>query len=117
MTEVVNVKVARLRPRYENLCHWTQEPDNVYIGRAGVVFIDGRRFPPRASVWANPFKIQATVSRHDVIAKYEAYIRECIQRAPEQYNIEALRGKRLGCWCHPEPCHGDVLLRLLEETQ
>ena len=111
------MKVAHLRPQYENLRDWTEDRSNVYIGRAGVVFIDGRRFPPRPSCWANPFKIQATVSRDDVLAKYETYIRERVRSAPEQYDIETLRGKRLGCWCHPEPCHGDVLVRLLEETQ
>lgn len=30
-------------------------------------------------------------------------------------NLEALRGKRLGCFCHPAVCHGDVLVELLEE--
>ena len=32
-----------------------------------------------------------------------------------------LQGQNLACWCWPEPCHGDVLLRLanpsLEATQ
>jgi hypothetical protein len=23
--------------------------------------------------------------------------------------LPELRGKALGCWCAPEPCHGDVL--------
>lgn len=26
-----------------------------------------------------------------------------------------LKGKRLGCWCKPAPCHGDVLVELIEE--
>ena len=25
--------------------------------------------------------------------------------------LSELRGKTLGCWCAPEPCHGDVLAR------
>lgn len=25
-----------------------------------------------------------------------------------------LDGKRLGCWCKPGPCHGDVLVELIE---
>lgn len=41
---VVNVKVANLRPHYNNLREWMQDEDNVYIGRKGVVFIDGKRF-------------------------------------------------------------------------
>jgi len=30
-------------------------------------------------------------------------------------NIKMLRGKRLACWCKPDPCHGDVLARMAEE--
>lgn len=30
-------------------------------------------------------------------------------------DLHELRGKTLGCWCHPEPCHGDVLCRLVRE--
>ena len=26
-----------------------------------------------------------------------------------------LTGRALGCWCAPEPCHGDVLAELAEE--
>lgn len=29
-------------------------------------------------------------------------------------NMESLRGKRLGCFCKPKPCHGDVYVRMLE---
>jgi hypothetical protein len=31
--------------------------------------------------------------------------------------LEFLRGKVLGCWCKPENCHGDVILKLLKETE
>ena len=40
MSTVVNVCVAHIRPQgYENLKNWTNNKNNVYIGRAGVVFI------------------------------------------------------------------------------
>lgn len=42
---VVNVKVANLRPQYKDLKDWMSKPDNVYIGRKGVIFINGKRFP------------------------------------------------------------------------
>jgi predicted NAD-dependent protein-ADP-ribosyltransferase YbiA (DUF1768 family) len=29
--------------------------------------------------------------------------------------LDSLRGKSLGCWCHPERCHGDVLVQLLND--
>ena len=42
---VVNVKVAHIRPKYQNLQEWMQDTaNNVSIGRSGVVFIDKQRF-------------------------------------------------------------------------
>jgi len=29
--------------------------------------------------------------------------------------IEELRGKRLGCFCKPDPCHGDIIVEYLDE--
>lgn len=62
MTDVstlcVNVKVQYLRPQYQNLKQWCEaSPNHVYIGRRGIVFIDNVRYPPRDSIWANPFKV------------------------------------------------------------
>ena len=28
-----------------------------------------------------------------------------------------LKDKRLGCWCKPEPCHGDALVELVDELR
>lgn len=30
-------------------------------------------------------------------------------------NLETLRGERLGCYCRPLTCHGDVLIEILGE--
>jgi Domain of unknown function (DUF4326) len=29
--------------------------------------------------------------------------------------IHELKDKTLGCWCKPEPCHGDVLIELADK--
>jgi hypothetical protein len=114
MSRVVNVKVENIRPQFQNLAAWCADPNNVYIGRPGVVFVDGKRFPPPAMcAFANPFKITAETSRDDAVKKYRAY---AIQRmrtdAAFRREVFALRGKTLGCWCCPEACHGDVLVKL-----
>lgn len=73
---------------------------DVYIGR-GVI-----------SKWGNPFVIHRDGTRKEVIEKYEKYIRgnqELLNALPE------LVDKVLGCFCYPQPCHGEVLLRLLVE--
>lgn len=34
-----------------------------------------------------------------------------------QEDIDELRGKILGCFCKPAPCHGDVLVELLGQRE
>ncbi|CAF1261441.1 unnamed protein product [Adineta ricciae] len=29
-------------------------------------------------------------------------------------DLHELEGKRLGCWCKPKPCHGDILCELFK---
>jgi hypothetical protein len=44
-----------------------------------------------------------------VIERYERWLLE----QPELLAaFGELRGKVLGCWCAPQACHGDVLVRL-----
>jgi hypothetical protein len=112
----VNVKVDYIRPRYDNLREWCEGINNVYIGRRAIVFIDGVRYPPENSPWANTFKITGNTTREQVIAKYRKYILAKLRQG--ELDITDLYGKRLGCWCKlPDeevPCHGDVLLDILD---
>lgn len=65
----------------------------------------------RATKWGNPFRIGPDGTRAEVIEKY----REWIAGQPDLLAaLPELRGKRLGCWCSPLPCHGDVLAELAE---
>ena len=32
-------------------------------------------------------------------------------------SILELDGKVLGCWCCPEECHGDILVKILQELK
>jgi hypothetical protein len=66
-----------------------------------------------ASPWANPFSVKKW-RREGAIKRYEQKLRtkpELLARLPE------LEGKILACWCKPEACHGDVLLRLIGERR
>lgn len=29
--------------------------------------------------------------------------------------LPTLRGKKLGCWCSPDSCHGDVLVEIIDK--
>lgn len=75
--------------------HWRHEPYDVYIGRP--------------SIWGNPYVIGQDGDRAEVIAKYDEYIRN---QPDLMVQIRSLKGKRLGCWCSPKACHGDVLAYL-----
>lgn len=91
---------------------------DVYIGRAA----------PRArdphchhrSIWANPY------TGADAVLRYEQWLTQELlaSRGPRTYTaLVALRGKRLGCWCkdprgqrdRDRACHGDVLVKLIDE--
>ena len=72
-----------------------KEPYDIYIGRP--------------SKWGNPFKIGRDGTREQVIEKYQRWIK----RQPMlMAALPELRGKRLGCFCKPLQCHGDVLAKL-----
>ena len=53
-------------------------------------------------------------TRAEVIAKYEIWLRN----NPKLMNkIMELDGKILGCWCSPSPCHGDVIVKIINELK
>lgn len=114
---VVNVRVKNIRPQYHNLKEWMDDPDNVYIGRRGIVFIDASRFPPSNSIFANPFKVGKDGTLEEVLEKYRKYIWDKIHSGEiRNEDLDNLRGKNLGCWCKPKKCHGDILLDILNTT-
>lgn len=80
-----------------SVVHCKKDRFDVYIGRPGK--------------WGNPFVIGRDGTREEVIAKYEAWIK---QQPALMSSLHELKGKVLGCWCAPCACHGDVLSRLAE---
>lgn len=118
-TKVVNCKVQYIRPKYKNLKEWTADANNVYIGRKGIVFIENannkkERYPKEDSIWANPFKITKDRDRDQVLILYKNYIKEKLENNPELIkSLLELESKNLGCWCHPEACHGNILVELI----
>ncbi len=65
----------------------------------------------RRTKWGNRFRIGEDGTRREVIALYKA---ELLTRVDLLRELEELRGMRLGCWCAPLPCHGDILVEFLE---
>lgn len=86
--------------------HCKKEYYDIYIGRG--------RCPRTGKLndWGNPFVVGQHGTRDEVIKLFEEYIRRTpwlIKKLPD------LKGKILGCWCHPKSCHGDVLVKLADE--
>lgn len=76
----------------------------------------------RPSKWGNPYShlgVPGTIkvdSIEEAIDKYRAMIEQkIIIGAINSEDLSELRGKILGCWCKPGPCHGDVLIEMLEK--
>lgn len=120
VTRVVCVKVAQIRPKFNDLREWMQDPQNVYIARKGVVLLDNAatgkkaRFPPTDSKFANPYTVKA-YGLEKAIELYRIHLKKMIDEGMvTKEDLEALKGKNLGCWCDPgSPCHGHVLLEFL----
>ena len=97
---------ARQGPR---VFHCKEAHYDVYVGRG--------------SKWGNPFSHKPSPriygkylarSREEAIEKYAEWIRtqrHLMAALPE------LKGKVLGCWCKPKPCHGDILLALANKEE
>jgi hypothetical protein len=79
-----------------------------YIGRA----VPETRL--ERSKWGNPFVMEndSDEDRERVISDYRAWI---VEQPELMASLGGFRGLRLGCWCAPQPCRGDVLAQLVEE--
>ena len=78
----------------------------------GAVYI-GRPMPKYGlpqSPWANAFKIGRDSTRPEVLRKYEGWL---LSQPQLLARLHELRHRDLVCWCAPEPCYGDVLMRLI----
>lgn len=126
-TSVKNVKVKFIRKEYNNpginLKDWMALPENVYVGRKGIVFVptpEGgkERWPKRDSPLANPYKVGKDGDREEVVCLYRNYLLTQIARGSINIDyLKSLKGKNLGCWCAPEACHADVIAELVDQIR
>ena len=90
--------------------HCKKSPYDVYIGRP--------------SKWGNPFSHikkgtlaqYVVATRDDAVKAYEEWITNGDGQHLLQ-DLHELKGKTLGCWCAPKACHGDVLVKLIENRK
>ena len=93
-TKVVNIKLHRY---------------DVYIGRAG---------KGEDGYFGNPFR-RAPGEPHGVtLEKFREWFHNRLETDPVyRERIHALKGKTLGCFCKPHPCHGDIIAEYLNSLE
>jgi Domain of unknown function (DUF4326) len=90
------------------------EPYDVYIGHQMPPFMSPTGYYLPRSIWRNPFNRafwDGLITRQEAIERYLVHV---LLRPDLMARLPELEGKVLACWCKPEPCHGDVLVRLVE---
>jgi len=94
ITRVINIKTE---PEFQSE---KSTPSYEYIGRG--------------SYWGNPYSMyEEGDDREEVIRKYKYDFDYEKFPNKEKSEVYKLAGKRLGCFCKPQACHGDVLADFL----
>ncbi len=76
------------------------DKDYVYIGRG--------------SPFGNPFKL-GKYTREEALEKFRHYFYEyALKNEDYRDAVLALKGKKLGCFCKPKSCHGDIIKEWLD---
>ena len=135
-TAVVNIKSGepwdvyigrsclRARDQRCRVGSWAENPYKVHNPGQGGLFKVGRtvrKYQNGGRVGltspGDPF-LCGTVE--EALEKYERRLRAMLAGKDGDVfraRLLALKGKRLGCWCAPDPCHGHVLVKLIDELE
>ena len=101
---------------YESFADWIGDVENnVYIGTNAAKYAQS---PIPESKWVMPIHVSDSLGAHKsfmmekILPIYEKWVRG---NAFLMNSLGELKGKNLGCWCFPKPCHGTVLVKLYQE--
>lgn len=112
-TRIGDPRIINLKGRKPQVVR--EDEGEVYCGRA--INMGGWHLPH--SKWHNPYKVAKGTPITDeaveaIVTRYEAYVRS----SPTlMASLPELVGKRLACWCAPNRCHTEVLLKLCDEIR
>lgn len=92
--------------RQTRVVHIRSEKYDVYIGRAG---------KGQDGYFGNPIVLRPGAARGSTLEEYKVYFYNRLKNDPEfKRRIHELKGKTLGCFCKPHPCHGDIIKEYLD---
>ena len=86
-----------------------------------------QRYIGRGSIWGNPFthlplsrtkaQFQVKTGEESMVC-FEAWFRERLANDSNlRQKLLELDGHELVCYCKPAPCHGEILIKLIEELK
>jgi hypothetical protein len=79
---------------------------DIYIGRAG---------RGQDGYFGNPFRLAPNEASGSTLQRYKEYFLKRLDNDPEfKERVLSLKGKTLGCFCKPNPCHGDIIIEWLD---
>lgn len=89
--------------------HFKKEPNCEYIGRP--------------SPLGNPYPLKKGEIKGSTLPRYKEWLLTKIKKKDKEVCAEmnrlfliAINGDlKIGCWCSPHPCHGDVIKEILED--
>lgn len=128
---VKNSKVKYIRKEnYNNLKEVCEDCKNVYIGRRGIIILDGKRYPENSSIFCNPFKVDKDGNLEEVLNKYENIVKK-INDENLWCELDKIKDKNLYCWCIENHngtneyyednkyniCHGQILLKIIGKME
>lgn len=83
-----------------------KEPYDVYIGRSG---------KGMEGTFGNPFPLKKGEDPGETLEKFKEYFYNRLEEDKDFKNkVDQLKGKTLGCFCKPKPCHGDIIKQYLD---
>jgi hypothetical protein len=98
---VANIREENGRRNDEALLAWA-EAENRFVR------ID------RKTDWGNPFEIPEDGERAEVVGKFAKFYLP--HKNGLLCEVPNLSGKVLGCWCHPEECHGHIIAEVVNRV-
>lgn len=83
-----------------------KESYDIYIGRAG---------RGQDGYFGNPVRLENGAPKGSTLENYKSYFMNRLENDPQfKQKVHALKGKVLGCFCKPGPCHGDIIKAYLD---
>ena len=127
----VCLKVGSLRKTYRDenisLKKWMEDPNNLYVGRQGRIFITYSDIDPntgnkrreifhyKGSKWQNPYKVGKKTGEYTLDQSLKLY-REHVIKTGLVNQLRELEGKTLGCFCDQSgDCHAKTLVSMYNE--